>query len=168
MPSPRPCEPSPRPCDRPLRHCAEWSDEAIWGGASPLPSSAPYSVYPAGPLAPPLPAGVQRGAAPWAGGLEGVPPDLQLLSAPFLIRKGARGMVSAPFEAKPLQRRVQRGGASLPGVSGGCPPDKLPNGVGGWEEPCHSSSNHPPGCQRESRGAQPLWQEVWRVSLQSS
>ena len=48
---------------------------------------------------------------------------------PLPIRKGARGMVSAPFEAKPLQRRVQRGGASLPGVSGGVP---LINYQTGW------------------------------------
>ena len=38
-------------------------------------------------------------------------------------------MVSASFEAKPLQRRVQSGGASLPGVSGGVP---LINYQTGW------------------------------------
>ena len=53
----------PRPCER---------TAAIWGVPLHLP---------------PLPAGVQRGAAPLAGGLEGVPPDLYS-SSPFLEGRG--------------------------------------------------------------------------------
>ena len=175
--SPRPLQRLPRrSLGSPRRQRASRGAQPLGrrsGGCRPVIAIAPHVIVSAAKQsglspAPPRCQRASRGAKPFGRRSGGCPSRVHCF-LPLPARKGARGMVSAPFEAKPLQRRVQRGGASLPGVSGGVPLINYQTGwVGGWEEPSHSSSNHPPGCQRASRGAQPLWQEVWRVSLQSS
>ncbi len=123
----------------PRRHCEE---PATW-----------QSGVGFGPLAvvwgcPPAHKGRPEGIAP-SGRSSGGCPSRALLICPLPTRKGARGMV----------RRGRHPASSLRGacdvaIWGGVPPFGSGLGV--------SAS-----AQGASRGDRPLWQEVWRVSLQS-
>ncbi len=84
--------------------------------------------------------GVQRGATSLAGGLEGVPPASTIFFPPS-FQEGGQG--DGPNTCRLTERAARR--SLFATGSRGCPPARVSG---------------------ESRGVQPLWQEVWRVSLQ--
>ena len=93
---------------------------------------------------PALASGESRGVQPlWQAVWRMCLHQLIFFTFPLPGRKGARGMVQAPFEATPHTGSAEGRSPSARGLSR-CPP-ALASG--------------------ESRGVQPLWQEVWRMCL---
>ena len=123
--------------------------------------------------------GSPEGAALWQGS-GGVPQPIRGVPPPplRLLQTGA-GCPPAHKGRPPPPLRLLQTGAGCPPAHKGRPPPPLrllkpalgvPQPIRGVRHPRYVSSNRrwvSPSPQGASRGDRPLWQEVWRVSLQS-